>query len=314
MSDPPNSSGSVPERWFVLSVRSDSPLASDLLVDPLLSLGGRAVEERNGEFITHLPPPEEPEDLFLRVRTTLEEATGLDDLQLSWSWQAHEDWESLWKQGLGPRKVTDRLIVTPSWCQGEADEMVGEHAVVVVIDPGMAFGTAEHGTTRGALRLLDRALSPGETLLDAGCGSAILAIAAARLGAARVLAVDLDPYATDAARENVARNEVSDRVAVETAAVSSDWFVERRSFCGILANIQTGVLVPLLGSFARALEEGGWMIVSGILAEEWSSLAGSAAEAGFSLKAIDADGEWRSGWFTLLPPAVDGETGSRPRL
>ena len=312
MSGPPGSSGSVPERWFVLSVRSDSPLAADLLVDPMLSLGGRAVEERNGEFVTHLPPPDEPEDFFLRVLTTLEEATGLDNLQMSWSWQAHEDWESLWRQGLGPRKLTDRLIVTPSWCEDEADEMAGEHAVVVVIDPGMAFGTAEHGTTRGALRLLDRALSPGETLLDAGCGSAILAIAAARLGVARVLAVDLDPYATDAARENVARNEVSDRVAVETAAVSPDWIVEQGPFGGILANIQMGVLVPLLGSFAQALEEGGWMILSGILAEEWSSLAGSAAEAGFSLEAIDTDGEWRSGWFRRLGTLGGSRTSVTP--
>jgi len=300
---------SVPKRWFVLSVRTDSPHAADLLVDPLMSLGARAVEERDGELITHLAPPDQPEEFLVRVRTTLQEATGLDNLELGWSWQAHEDWASTWKQGLGPRRLTDRLIVSPSWCKDDADKMAGgradersaEHPVVVIIDPGMAFGTAEHGTTRGALRLLDRALSPGEVLLDAGCGSAILAIAAARLGAASVLAVDLDPYATEAARDNAVGNGVEDRVTVETVAVSPDWMVDRGPFDGILANIQTEVLVPLLASFAQALGQGGWMILSGILDEEWSRLSGAAADAGFSLEEIDSDGEWRSGWFTLVP-------------
>ena len=299
MTEPQGSSGSVPERWFVLSVRSDSPHGVDLLVDPLMSLGARAVEERDGELITHLPPPDRPEEFLQRVRTILQAATGLEDLQLGWSWQAHEDWASTWKQGLAPRRLTERLVVSPSWCEDEARDLAGQDAVVVIIDPGMAFGTAEHGTTRGALRLLDRALRSGQVLLDAGCGSAILAISAARLGAAQVLAVDLDPYATEAARENVDANGVADRVTVETTAVSSDWIVRRGSFDGILANIQTEVLIPFLASFAVALERDGWMILSGILDEEWSRLADAVTEAGFSLEAMDSDGEWRTGWFTI---------------
>ncbi len=136
------------------------------------------------------------------------------DLRLSWSWQPQGDWESVWRHGLGSRKLTDRIVVTPSWCRPEAEELAEGRAVVVVVDPGMAFGTAEHGTMRGALRLLDCALSPGESLLDAGCGSAILAITASILGADHVLAVDLDPYATEAAGENVRRNQVSERVTI----------------------------------------------------------------------------------------------------
>ncbi len=298
MSDPEGPSGTVPERWFMLSVRSNSPYGSDFLVEPLMALGARAVEERDGALITHLPPPDEPEEFLGKVRASLQEATGLEDLELEWAWQAHEDWASTWKQGLGPRKLTDRLIVSPSWCVSDADEIADEDSVVVIIDPGMAFGTAEHGTTRGALRLLEGALSSGDNPLDAGCGSAILAIAAARLGAARVLAVDLDPYATEAAVENVADNGVEDRVMVERASVSPDWVVAKGPFDGILANIQTGVLLPLLASFTQALEPDGWMILSGILAEEWSLMVGAVADAGFSLEAMDSDGEWRSGWFT----------------
>ena len=183
-----------------------------------------------------------------RAQAALRVATGLDQLAVTWHWQDHQEWCVLWRQGLGPRRITDRLVVTPSWCEAEAPE----GAVVVTIDPGMAFGTAEHETTRGALRLMDRALAPGERILDAGCGSAILAISAARLGAHHVLAVDIDPYACEAARDNAAMNGVTDSVEVEGASVTRVWLSGRGPFDGILANIQTEVLVPLLESFARA--------------------------------------------------------------
>lgn len=299
MSEAQNLLGSVPERWFVLSVRADSPLAAELLVESLLSLGGRAVEERCGELVTHLAPPDEPDNYLREVRAVLEAATGIRDLQVRWFWQAQEEWEYVWRHGLGPRKLTRRIVVTSSWCRSEAQALAEGRAVVIVVDPGMAFGTAEHGSTRGALRLLDRSLSPGQRLLDVGCGSAILAIAAALLGAAHVLAVDLDPWATEAASENVRRNRVSDRVTVETATASPEWVVRQGPFDGIIANIQRGVLEPLLESFSAVLQRGGWLILSGMLEREWPSLEGEAVESGFALKALDADGEWRSGWFGL---------------
>ena len=269
-------------------------MASELLVEPLLGLGARGVQEVEGRLITFLPPPADPEAFVRRVQAALREATGLDQLALTWHWQDHREWSVLWKQGLGPRRITDRLVVTPSWCEAEAPD----GAVVVTIDPGMAFGTAEHETTRGALRLMDRALSPGERLLDAGCGSAILAISAARLGAHHVLAVDIDPYACDAARENAAVNGVTDSVGIEGASVTPAWLQGRGPFDGILANIQPRVLVPLLESFARALSPGGWLILSGITEEEWLGVFGSADLLGFGLEDVDAEGEWRTGWFT----------------
>ena len=268
-------------------------MASELLVEPLLDLGARAVQEVEGRLITYLPPPADPEAFVRRAQAALREATGLNQLALTWHWQDHREWSVLWRQGLGPRRITDRLVVTPSWCEAEAPE----GAVVVTIDPGMAFGTAEHETTRGALRLMDRALSPGERLLDAGCGSAILAISAARLGAHHVLAVDNDPYACEAARENAAVNGVTDSVGIVGASVTPAWLDGRGPFDGILANIQAGVLLPLLESFAGALSPGGWLILSGITEEEWLGVFGSAARLGFRLEDVDAEGEWRTGWF-----------------
>ena len=240
----------------------------------------------------------DPEAFLRQARETLREATGLHDMALTWSWQEHRDWSVLWKQGLGPRTITDRLVIAPSWCEVQATLEAPVGAVVVTIDPGMAFGTAEHETTRGALRLLDRALSPGEKLLDAGCGSAILAIAAARLGALEVLAVDTDPYACEAARENADVNGVIDSVRVEEVAVTPDWLRGRGPYDGILANIQAGVLVPLLEGFAGALKSGGWLILSGIMEDEWLDVSRSATLLGFELESVDEEGEWRSGWFT----------------
>lgn len=294
MSEAPHHSGVTPERWLSVSVRFDSPLAAELLADALLSLGGRAVEEAEGRLITHLLPPDDAETFVREAKANLEKATGLRNVDVEWRWQPHEDWASLWKQGLGPRRISDRLVVTPSWCE-PVDEAA---AVVIVIDPGMAFGTAEHGTTRGALRLLDRALIPGQILLDAGCGSGILAIAAAGLGASRVTAVDLDPYACEAARENAIRNRACDRIDIENLAVTPAWLAERGRFDGILANIETGVLEPLLASFRTALGDGGWLILSGIQEGEWASMVRAASREAFSLERMDADGGWRSGWFT----------------
>lgn len=287
-------SDGTPERWLALSVESMSAMALELLVEPLLGLGASGVQEVEGRLITYVPPPANAEAFVRRAKVVLREATGIDDFTLTWRWQDHRDWSVLWRQGLGPRTITDRLVVTPSWCEAEAPE----GAVVVTIDPGLAFGTAEHETTRGALRLMDRALSPGERLLDAGCGSAILAISAARLGAHRVLAVDIDPYACGAARENAAANGVTASVRIEQAAVTPEWLHGREPFDGILANIQPGVLVPLMDGFAGALSPGGWLILSGITEEEWLGVSRSAALRGFGLEVVDEEGEWRTGWFT----------------
>ncbi len=275
-------------------------MALELLVEPMLGLGGRGVQEVEGRLITYVPPPADPEAFVRAAEDTLRQATGVQDLALAWTWQEHRDLSVLWKQGLGPRAITDRLVITPSWCEAQASLEAPVGAVVVTIDPGMAFGTAEHETTRGALRLLDRAVSPGDKLLDAGCGSAILAISAARLGAVEVLAVDTDPYACEAARENADVNGVTGSVRVERADVTPDWLHGRGRgpYDGVLANIQPGILVPLLEGFAGALRSGGWLILSGITEEEWLGVSRSASLLGLGLEEVDEEGEWRSGWFT----------------
>ena len=146
---------------------------------------------------------------------------------------------------------TDRIVVHPSWI--EPTDLRGED-IVIMLDPGMAFGTAEHGTTRGCLRLLDGAVRDGDRVLDVGAGSGILSIAAAHLAAASVVAIEGDSLACEALAENLDRNGVSERVEVVEAWATHASLVARRPVSGIIANIEAGLLKPLFDSFFEALE------------------------------------------------------------
>ena len=180
-------------RWLQVRVRAraDADLSSmsvDGLVEGLLALGGRAAEERDGWYMTAIEEPSDLDAFVARARSTLAELTGSDAIDLEVEWRNHEDWAETWKRGLAPRWVTPRILVRPSWTSPPAEIP----AVEIVLDPGMAFGTAEHGTTRGCLRLLDGVVQTGDRVLDVGSGSGILAIAAVLLGAAEVIAVEAD--------------------------------------------------------------------------------------------------------------------------
>jgi ribosomal protein L11 methyltransferase len=282
-------------RWLELSVRSaTADVRASLLAEGLLLLGGRAAEERDGWYVTHLPEPPDVQSFLAVAERELRIMTGLADVEIRTAWKAHEEWAETWRRGLAPRRVTDRIVVRPSW--SEAPELA-EQDIEIVLDPGMAFGTAEHGTTRGCLRLLDGVVGQGERVLDVGAGSGILAIAAACLGAREVLAVESDPLAIETLQENVERNGVSDQVCVVEAAADAGWLVQHGPADGVVANIESGVLTPLLPGFAEALRPGGWLIISGILASEWPTMRAAAEDQGFTLTGEDADEEWRSGLF-----------------
>jgi ribosomal protein L11 methyltransferase len=261
-----------------------------LLAVGLLALGGRAVWEQDGRLVTHVPEPEHPDDFVRGAEARIRSLCGDPTLALEVSWQEHEEWAETWRRGLAPRRVTPRLVVTPSWETLRSDP--GD--VVITVDPGMAFGNAEHGTTRGCLRLLDGAVRAGERVLDVGAGSGILSIAAARLGAGEVLAIEADPVACDTARENVFTNGVAERVRVVEAWADASSLAEWGPFDGVLANIESASLERLLPGIAASVREGGWVILSGVLEAELDGLRAAASSWMLRTEAVDADGEWRS--------------------
>jgi ribosomal protein L11 methyltransferase len=281
-----------PDRWFVLTARvPDGDPMRELLGEGLLALGGLSVLEEVDSLTTYLPPPEDPEALLADAGTFLADWL-LDDQppDLTWRWQDNEDWARTWRDGLEPRKLTERIVVKPTWTAWEPSP--GE--IVIDIDPQMAFGTGEHATTRGCLRLLDRTLTPGECVLDVGSGSAILAIAAARLGAGEVIAVEYDPDANINARENLDQNGVAHQVTLLEAMADEALLAELGTFDLIVANILSGVIRPLLPAFRAALNPDGRLIVSGIMISEHEKVETDAAAAGLEVMDTEPEEEWWS--------------------
>jgi ribosomal protein L11 methyltransferase len=282
----------VPERWFVLTVRSPSRDLLPLIAEGLVALGGASVLEEGDAATTYLAPPDDPFSFAEQARNLLVSALPPGThLEVVWRWQADEDWLARWKLGLAPRRITERLVVKPTWC--EWGSRPGE--VVIDIDPQMAFGTGEHATTRGCLRLLDPLVRGGDRVLDVGSGSAVLAIAAARLGAAEVIAIEYDADANLNASENLELNGVADRVRIIEAMADPARLAALGRFDLIVANILSSVIRPLLPAFREALRPGGSLIVSGILRSEHAIVLRDARTAGFRLTADDEEGEWWSG-------------------
>jgi ribosomal protein L11 methyltransferase len=281
----------TPGRWLVISVpRPSDAISADLLIDALVQLAGRAVWEENGLLVTHVPEPADPESFIHQLQDELRSLAGVQDLALETRWQPHEDWAETWKRGLAPRRVTPRMIVTPTWEKPDTQPS----DLVIRLDPGMAFGNAEHGTTRGCLRLMDGVLAPGHRVLDVGAGSGVLSIAAALLGASEVIAVEIDPHACEVARENLVLNGVADRVTISEAKADPATLPAYGAFDGVLANLEGGTLRELLPGLKACVVLRGWVILSGLLAGEAPGLLDLAAAEGLAREAVDADGEWRS--------------------
>jgi ribosomal protein L11 methyltransferase len=200
------------------------------------------------------------------------------------------DWAEAWKSRVRLHEL-GTLVVAPPWLAEGRDP-----ARTIVIDPGMAFGTGEHATTRGVVRLMQRIIRAGDLVADLGAGSAVLSIAAAKLGAGRVVAIEIDGEAIPDAEENVRVNGVADRVAVleGDATVLLPLVAPVRV---VLANIISSVLVALLPHIERALAADGAVILSGILQEEREDMLGALQSSGWRLVEEDAEDIW---WSALV--------------
>jgi ribosomal protein L11 methyltransferase len=213
-----------------------------------------------------------------------------------------EDWGKSWKEHFRSLPVGRRLVIAPPWEAGP----LPDNRLVVRIDPGMSFGTGHHATTRMCLEALEAFLEQwrgdaGPRVLDVGTGTGILGIAAAALGADRVVAVDTDAEACEAAAKNLALNQVFDRVEVFHGGPEALGPVVQ--FDLVVANLDTKNLCPLLHGVKVLLAPHGRLVVSGVLVEEEETLSGAARAAGFRLLTRQSDGEWLC--LTLTPEAGD---------
>ncbi|MBN2886388.1 MAG: 50S ribosomal protein L11 methyltransferase [Chromatiaceae bacterium] len=194
-------------------------------------------------------------------------------------------WERVWLESFRPTRFGQRLWVCP---QGQAPELEAQDPapVIVTLDPGLAFGTGHHPTTALCLEWLDGAALDGATVIDYGCGSGILAIAALKLGAARAIAVDHDPQALEATRENARVNGVAERLDIRAPETLAPIEAEV-----VLANILAGPLVELSPRLIGLTRPGGALVLSGILNEQVESVRAAYAES-LELEPLRSREDW----------------------
>jgi ribosomal protein L11 methyltransferase len=250
------------------------------VITALFASGAEGVQELDDEILTHIANPDRE-----RVRDAVTRADAR--ATLSFSPTPDVDWSAEWRSRIGAHRL-GAFVVTPPWLAGDfsPDERI-------VIEPAMAFGTGEHETTRGVIRLLQRVIRPGDTVADLGAGSAVLAIAAARLGASRVVAIEIDGDAIGNAQENVDRNQVGDRVTVieGDARILLPLVAPVRV---VLANIIAPVLLELLPTIGRSLTSDGVAILSGLLVEDREQMRAALDGHGWRVVELDEEGIWWS--------------------
>ena len=205
-----------------------------------------------------------------------------------------EDWSESWKKHFSPIQVGDRLLVKPDW--EEIEPKLGQ--AVVVLNPGMSFGTGHHATTLFCLRQLTECepVSRGKSLLDAGTGSGILAISAAKLGYGPVEAWDFDPVAVEVARRNAEQNGLAHELAFEKRDLTK-MPLGGRQFDVVCANLMSGLLVAEKAKLASWLAPAGRLVLAGILEKQFPEVEAAFCSFGMELIAAESLEEWRSGTF-----------------
>lgn len=262
------------------SVRVQTSADRSAVIAALFHVGAESVHELEDAVVTHLRNIDRA-----RVADAVRHADGAAGIEFGPT--PTVNWSERWRERIGAHRVGD-IVVTPPWL---AEEYSTRERVI--IDPGMAFGTGEHETTRGVIRLMQRVVRHGDTVADLGAGSAVLAIAAAKLGAARVVAIEHDADAIGNAEENVARNDVSDRVAVieGDAGVLLPLVAPVRI---VLANIVSSVILELLPIVNASLSPDGRAILSGMLIEERGGMERVLGAGDWTIEDSDHEGQWWS--------------------
>ncbi|MEW8956091.1 50S ribosomal protein L11 methyltransferase [Clostridium sp.] len=263
--------------------REEGPLTWDFADINILEHKGKAAMVK-----AYFSLEDNIEEIIDYIKEKLEEikSMGVDIGEGTLEYQKvnEEDWANNWKKYYKPTKVGENIVIKPIWeeYEGKQDEMVIE------LDPGMAFGTGTHETTRMCIEALEKYTKEDTVVFDIGTGSGILAIAAAKLGAKNALGVDLDPVAVESAKENVEFNNLNNIEILEGNLLD---VVEGKADL-VVANIIAEVICILVDDVKKVLNKEGLFITSGIIHERCDMVINKLEESGFQVVEVNKDGEW----------------------
>lgn len=281
MADGGNSNGNGSLMWHRVEVTPSDESKGQAIAAAMFIAGADGVHEDGPRLITHLPAEMDPVRFVEALRgadaSLVAEHSSLEDV----------DWSEKWRDRITSHKL-GALTVAPPWLAEGLDPRTS-----VIIEPAMAFGTGEHPTTRGVVRLMQGAIRAGDSVADLGAGSAVLAIAAIKLGAGRAFAIENDHDSIANAEENCERNGVADRIAV-LEGNAEELLPLVAPVRLILANIISSVLLELLPLIASSLAADGRAILSGILIEERPMMLEQLAARGWHVEAEDSEDGWWS--------------------
>ncbi len=292
------------KNWLKIIITAD-PLLVEPLSDFLIGVFNAGVEtgawgETGYGMVTAWYPNENPsqkecEEVLARLHdhiAELEEVLDKSGTKVDWEMVAEQDWNTSWKKYFTPFEVISGLVIVPGW---EKYSPKGEEKVLIM-DPGMAFGTGHHDTTGFSLEFLRKSLAEktGQSVLDVGCGTGILGIGALLFGAGRVVAIDNDNEAIAAATENAAKNGMSMQMTVTSAPlidIEGEYDI-------VVANIIHDVLLALAGDLTAHLVPGGSLILSGVLkGAQTESLGNFFTNKGFVIQESRQGREWAALWL-----------------
>ena len=205
-----------------------------------------------------------------------------------------EDWQNAWKEHFHPLRIGRHLVICPTWRTVETTES----DILIHLDPGMAFGTGHHPTTRTCMEILERDTKPGDRILDVGCGSGILSVVAVKVGATSALGLEIDPVSARAGEENVRINGIEDKVQIVQGTLPNP-LAEARSFDIVAANISAKVVTNLAQHLIDSVAIGGKLIAGGIIEPHVEDVTKALNAVGASIDETFIDGDW----VTLLASA-----------
>ncbi|GIP48240.1 50S ribosomal protein L11 methyltransferase [Paenibacillus sp. DXFW5] len=257
------------------------------------------IPEGEAKISGYFPEGLNIDEVIAEVRARIEELKSYEidpgDAVITVRDVSEDDWANNWKQYFKPLRVSEKLTIKPTW----EDYMPGPGEQIIELDPGMAFGTGTHPTTSLCLRTLESIIQDGDEVIDVGTGSGILAIGACRLGASKVLALDLDPVAVSSATENTRLNRLENQIQVVESDLLSVLKGEGSAEVKVklpvrvvVANILAEIILLFIEDVYQALASGGYYIASGIYKNKEQAVQEALIAAGFELERTARDEDW----------------------